>query len=765
MDDPLTCGQLHGTSCEAQLEPLDRFCPVCGRRTVAVEFFQPEKAFAVEGVVELPVDIRLKSPGRSPDCEVSVCVSGGKQPVSKTLRPQGESASFKLSVPVSDGEGALNVTCLVHEADAQPEVWSGREHRRTSGSVLYGSGDVKLLCEPGVLIFRNASDSATLKVCPEGMAEYHKIDIELHGSLSATPSTGTEVSRAKPLEIKVRPAGNGSGVLGQIQLSSGRARAEVPVLMIADEGGGFMPEMVFAIDFGSAGISIWRKLLAGGTAVAVGPDRRFSSDVYIGNPSSPGTWRYGADAVSEYKKRGSGKLIRNLKSLVRSDPGESRDGWPSPQRVLNWLFEELFHKWIKPAIYQVAEQPDRDSVMFAFTLPPLDSGDTYRVQHDAMMQAIEAAGFHKWGQVRTMLEPEAALMHVIASNVGLPPDGHVLVVDSGAGTTDLTVGRLSWSSGAVRLDDVSSTSAQFPELFDAGKLPSVDVGGETVTLLLVPAIFSRLAQLLPADQRSQVSKLILDLARVAGDRTLEDSGFKWSRDIYDHQGCFFPHTQQAWHKKFSGLVGWLDAQKVALSKAPDSRAETIAFKESNTVWLCGRDLQESGHSVGVAVRNFSKAFLDDCGVDKVAICCVGGNSELSEFREKMAELVQAGTPIDLEDRRLAVVKGALTLADGKYAALGYGLRATVVARGNTKLLWAIDAEAPLMPRSKSLTVQGPSELIIEVSWEDNAWCLHHHKFPGADGPYSIAVSVRESALQCEVSWNESCIWSTNHPLP
>ncbi len=679
----VTCGQLHGSDCEVELLPHDRYCPRCGRIAQSVAWHVPPEVIAEQGASQVRIALVCRTAGGPVRSTVEIGIVGrlGVEPLPLDLT--AETTYAKLPLPSAKEKTDFTLYC--HHKAARPGSWGEWESIDTEKTITLVARVPTLCPFPRVVILRHESDSQKIQVSTPVPVPHQLDGKDITPHVDNVSIAISKVTRSKStpasMEVVVGPTAKESGRIGTVSFSCGTAKCQVPVFMIPRDASLDIPNLVYGIDFGTHGTSIAVRDTVSGNTTFLGPSRRFSSHITMPDVERPETWRFGSDVSDD-----DAFVYRNLKTDVRS----SQEVSPDPRVVLDWYLRKLLKNWIEPDLKSKIKNPKSGNVLFVFTLPVLDNGDEFRRQHDAMLQAIQSAGYPFLGQVQTLLEPEAALFAALREVNNMEPDSPVVILDSGGGTTDVTVAKLRYEDGQCRLGDVSSASLQFHQSHAEGLLPWPDIGGNTVTMLLLPSAVRRLQKsaMKGAPDESKIVVILL--------KALTGKDYPWSPGLFDSQAPF-RRDSSSWLRDVSGVFSALENKKLQFCNVMESTNQ-------GEVGVTSSDVVAAAAMVARRISEKCEQFVQpQIGNSRADLVFVGGNCEIDVLRDVLREMnfvdeyhVPKGGNL-----RLMVVEGATKVIDFDFPPLGYGVRVEVATENWSDEVLRIEAESPLLPRART----------------------------------------------------------------
>lgn len=336
----------------------------------------------------------------------------------------------------------------------------------------------------------------------------------------------------------------------------------VPLYRLAGERAEEGAALVVAIDFGTRNTGVrvrWRRTVVpskpAGTVDVVG-DRegsaRFPTAMVVHKRER--TFYWGAEAASRIdgnRLEADEVAIDNLKTHLR----ERHDAFTVHNPA--WTNDELLARYFERVIarlddYLRTADPNvplaRQSmkVRYVLTRPVMDfnEGDVNGQAYEgALLRALARCGVPK-EQVTFALEPAAAAIGIAANRqqelLGLPEGAMVAVIDSGGGTTDVSLARVRLQEGRVSLDIAASYALHLtpgnpalPALEHYDQDDRLEFGGNVLDCALAYRLETDAADVLETDLRPVPAVLHIDATtRFENDCRRMKEGFAWSSRQY-----------------------------------------------------------------------------------------------------------------------------------------------------------------------------------------------------------------------------------------
>jgi molecular chaperone DnaK (HSP70) len=452
----------------------------------------------------------------------------------RRLGPSQVDNSLRLGAVVEETPAEASVALLeVHSSDRGPDrpgqarPWKAEAHRWRTQRVsvpLRRLGGALILVSAGLVVFTARRRKVRLLVQNVGGAE---AELEVLGLPSGVEvvweEAAAQTSDALVLDVSLSDSAPSAGVPNQrCQLKSGAAAylwlladesfagtAEAAIasvegnrypLVIHAEENHIAPSLVsrwtLGIDFGTAKSAVyytdnWVPVTQRRPQPILWPTTPRATDrtapvtrsalLYRGESKVPLCGHQvpvaaGAEAENEL-------VVESIKTLLRQDSGGITVDLPSGAQVtpvemvarfLSYVLEEVRRN-------EAFRQGTGLDARVVLTLPVMEDRDTFLRQRESTLQAAEAAGLAV-EEVLTPSEPECAaldLMHCLRRGYytfdGKPyqlQEGEViLVLDCGAGTTDVAALRVSLNGGTFHAEQLAAAGYRF--------------GGDTVDDLLL----------------------------------------------------------------------------------------------------------------------------------------------------------------------------------------------------------------------------------------------------------------------------------------
>gem|GEM_PF-5598373 len=593
-------------------------------------------------------------------------------------------------------EGATGaVKARVATVSALPGDWGVRRDHTEDLSIPVKWVDRQLDVQPGLAVFRHPEDRRSIAIRPGGdHPVYVKADAPIGEMGNVPPPENTPVTSDNPATMVLTCLTTEPGWLGEalVETHDGEWSATIRGYLLPPPRPRRKPATVVAIDFGTSSTSVaMRNLVENGPIVPLGPAKRFPSLVFLPKATSKTGWKFGEAARQAYQQavsRGQTDFVfvRNLKTLLREEAaGVSGTLVFDPEELLEAFFRWLLEGCIVPALRD-GDGAAAD-VAFVFTIPVLDNGDLRQAQEKLTLDAARRAGFENHGSLTTVLEPEAAARELLSGQELRTLQ--IALMDSGAGTTDLTFCRAEPENGHFALKDICSVSARATEAFRKRQLWEEQFGGEALTKLLGVRRVRRLMKE-PANRGGSEEAARLEAARwfveqlARLDPTLDADSVENVLHVIDPKEAFFPNTAEAWHNPRSRFHK--DMLMFGLEEAKRAFADGREFVNPTfETWGFEQDDYEAASDLLADFLRQSLMDVDGALMEQAfdIIAAVGGNGGNPDLREAFLDCVCSNTPeakcrfLELEEPLLATVRGACRIFDDPAEVYPFGIRLTL----------------------------------------------------------------------------------------
>jgi len=449
--------------------------------------------------------------------------------------------------------------------------------------------------------------------------------------------------------------------------SEGRCSATVKLVRKQSVGVQRIPQFIIALDFGTSGTSI---AYVSTTEQVLNPQslpspeflglgNRFPTLFFLKDISDQGSWSYGQKAQNESTNQ-DGLLVSDLKKLLwqNDDTIQCQDGRQvSAFEILCWYFKMLRQDLIDPRIKELARASlDDIQIAWRIAIPVLEE-DQERLFATRIEQAFDQSLRSNHDTLDLIYEPDAALRAVLAWD----PQGEIskievgdsiMIVDSGAGTTDVSFGYIV-DDHSARIRVNSRASVRLKRARDEGKIASDSFGGGDVTRLA--AVFAMLDWAQqdsagPADVRLKLSKLKESPKRNSDWFKPDDSGRLTAFPVSTDPSLY-------WHNVAPKL--YCNAELAKLDIQDNAKEQSTLSASVKPIM----DLKKEQFiaAVDYLAGHFRQELIDLTseiteGRPKFVVY-VGGNMLLRQFRNAVlpGSVVSVHPPDDLI--KLAVVKG------------------------------------------------------------------------------------------------------------
>jgi len=445
-----------------------------------------------------------------------------------------------------------------------------------------------------------------------------------------------------------------------LTLSSGEREYQV-TCRVKRNGPRRPPRFIVGIDFGTSSTSVayLDTRLATGSAddsQSIGLSQRFATAFFLPNRFDDSEWQFG-DAAVRASGSQSGLYIPELKSYLRavSSTIKGPEGWGEIDAVmvLAWFFKQLFKKDIEPVLSSICQcSLDAVEILWRVSIPVFFDDEKSRYE-ERLRLAFDRSLKTECDRLETVYEPDAALRGVLATDFDekskLCAGQTVLIVDSGAGTTDISYGEIDRADDGISVRVSKRGAVSLPSLRASGMLCSDSFGGGDVTRLA-----ASYAMIHWANTRAKSRSLSYE-------RALE-SLEKWKRITHwmpqSDPKRMFPvdvDSEEYWHIAQAWL--YAQAESAKLNVIQSSASCAIDASVTPPLEMSKRNLE---FAVEVATSELTSSvdnFIADLPAPPDWIFYLGGNMEFEEFRSAGDRLRSRTPRLNSDIRRLAVVKG------------------------------------------------------------------------------------------------------------
>lgn len=685
----MKCGELHDNGCEEQLEESWTFCRSCGSRLIGFHWDPRHIVARRDGSVDLSASLVLDWPATS---SATLSIEAGDltliEPKVSLVGKPNDRRAVAFALPGASNNAIVVATVAdvrrSPDADSFVEGFAGvlRDPIRQALPVLRGTPQPVCLVLTPELLRGSSSKPKTVRVELEGASAIQLSPVVGPEGWIVSGLDGDVVRSNKPARFEFQAVhGSSKGIV-----SFGDSKSDVQVdlqlvpPMLATVKA--RPRFIVGIDFGTAGTSIaYRDLFATLGSGSKASETKFvglqrgETLIFIPDPSRRSTWRWGEEAQIA-KEEQSGFLIQELKKYLMQDDPTVPDVGLSAEELLAWYFEQIFHK-VKRDLEAIAKASFGSfELEWRLSMPVIAGaqGERYR---ERLLKAGTTAKLARYGPVSVVFEPEAALMSIAASDVkaldGLRTGDRIMVVDSGAGTTDVCFGTVMRTDGTIGITAVSRYGIGLPKMRTLGVINGLNFGGGDVTRLAGSlAIDSWVSQAVPATNDEHVPEKVFQKAvtslmnsRAAGVQVgdVDVTGF-----TPDRLTPFLPEVppDQYWPAARPDLFRRFEQAKIELATKKLSEAvvsSSVGGAAKNVVGLSLR--REAINSAAGAFQNdyadeLRKTIDEESNRNRPLpswIVYVGGNSCIEQFRTIAYLTTACEIEISDEARRLAIVRG------------------------------------------------------------------------------------------------------------
>lgn len=449
-------------TCKAVLDERGgyQFCPICGRRSARLSLprewipappepgsHTAELLLQKEGPGFLPFHISLPMEGTGLEgVRAGRILDAAPHPIRLKLAedaPKTLIGNLRVATPTGDRR----------EAWWEEEVW---EHRDIPFRITTRA-PAQLELPVQRLLFPESQPRQRLYIWNRGdlsalVTLQAPVGFTVAGDSGETTVALVIVPSGGFAEVVVSRGPHATGGILRAQWEGGEHSVALEALQ--NRTGGFRPDHIVGIDFGSANTSVRLRDLKSGEVIAVGPPN-YSGEIPLRFPSALWVARrsgekplLGQDAVNRYlTDPDAGFLVRGIKTLMRLQEN------PYQRFGAEWTTHRLLVLYLRSLKGLIEERAathgieDHGNILYVFCLPVLDAGPDYEAQQERMRRAAIEAGFPADDDDVTWFieEPVAAALAVVRDvqeREGLAPDTHFCVVDAGGSTTDVTLGQV-----------------------------------------------------------------------------------------------------------------------------------------------------------------------------------------------------------------------------------------------------------------------------------------------------------------------------------
>jgi len=537
---PQSCFDIHGGDCRQSILPDYKFCPRCGRRSVALAFesrwpmllpLQP-KVLQIRGTGSLRASFSLEPGELHLKQAPTVVGTGARAMLVLEYRPTAGTAfqaerRYKLKVLSDDGP------------PTDPWNSATRFRERIATIILKSPSPARLEVTQELAVFSpNASLPREIVIGNSGettlcLAELELPDgYEIH-QLNGSPHHATILPSLAPghsvrVAITMRPKTPAGDKILSIESEDGEQQKTVILRAQPGQLSERRPEFYIGIDFGTSGTSMVLREVFGNEGAnprararflyGPGHEQRFPTAIYVRLSQGVQTGFFiGSEALDEAEEDRrlghEGFLVEELKTALRGEE-EPYIKFGERYTLVNLLatyLRELRQRYIIPAL---GDHPDA-SIGWCFSLPVLDSHRDgsrllYERQRRATEEAIRKAGFLTAGCTSSFYsEPYCAAVYLMQrresfrSDTGEPPQhgDWACVFDSGGGTTDMVLGQIQYNQGRMQFEEVATLGGTETPISAGQVLAQANSTPETVTTFGGKRVTERLAGYLTLDRR------------------------------------------------------------------------------------------------------------------------------------------------------------------------------------------------------------------------------------------------------------------------
>lgn len=718
------------------------YCPSCGRYAGRIVPEGKELRFAVAPGQGTLKTVRLDNPGHT-----AIVYRADIDPVGVIDLPDGYAGEcrpggdiLRLNIETLPKVGTdLFIRLVTRDGPrSAADPWAEPEERPHDPIPIYLEevAPSRLVVLPELVFLSDNQRSRQIKLHNEGRDE-------LKVTLPPLPAgISYELPEHRP-HLTVNVPGGGVVPVGVVLSASGKDT--VAPLRFTPTGGEpvtiqicrntlsdreVMPAYIVGIDFGTRNSSVFvRRVLGRGTRdeidAAVKDEQgsaRFPSALYRDKDA---TWYFGSEALRRYEAAGAnaGVLVRNVKSLLyRKEERYAEHGRDFRRRSLVIRF--LTHIRQKAAEFvqsRWGEDLDSAGALYVCSLPVLDP-EKYPLLEEEMAvitrEALVPSAFRSEpleNFVRFAPEPLCAALYILLGrdDVGIAHGHHIVVFDSGGGTTDVVLGRVDIGAGA-RLSF---------EVIDQVGLSErrQTFGGNDVTRALWKQQLNRVR----FEERFALQADIEALIQAAP--TGNSPALELAREEYLEAQVYFRYDEAVDPLKIAASTGrhddadlgkaipnsvlWDEDEETGLPAVPPEAQYVTALDLAEVVETYLDDVlgpvedEFFGGPDGIDAR-FDRAQID-------YIFPIGGNSLLSRFQKGLRSLfdVTAAEKLVLLSQKEimeAVARGAVYYPDAHLSNVAsYSLELVQIIDGTARRLWSAPANAALQGLKNRMRPQIP----------------------------------------------------------
>ncbi|MEZ0326019.1 MAG: hypothetical protein ACAH95_08930 [Fimbriimonas sp.] len=600
-----------------------------------------------EGVVE--IWLVLETHSNSPARLVSDQITASGVTTADVIWPaEGENAHASLTVHSDDGP--------------RPSRWVRRSWRSQTINLSRQLALKEISIEPAELLF-----TPTRKVRRMSIANLGRMALEVKG-VQATFGYRFVTEERMPRVLKpgerihglIQRTSQDSPTEGQVAVQFDDGMLAAPITAKAASEAIAVPPWTVGIDFGTSHTSIVVRKAGQRESAFLGPDgrERFPTAVYCPTPDEA-TWKYGPEAINEFKQSKRGKLILELKSHMQRAEEDLFDEWPgvTPLSVLSWYFRQLLLDLILPFFSDPSRRGALKRLSFIFSFPVYDGQANAELQRNASLEAAQVAGFEAFGSVDWAYEPVCAACYLLLGREGsaLEPDERLMVFDSGGGTTDICMGTVSREGNGLTLRHITTGAATLSQ--------GLQFGGGRITSRMGKKLFRKHGNNLKA-------RVMLSVGE-------QDDQAPAFRHFLEHEPAdlFGPEEVWPWPAKLPDFFLLADQAKVIQANAPEK--EVVVYPQVPGPGGAGISLDtmmtqltatEGMESIALSVKQFLRT------ENPQKVFAVGGNSLIPQVRKALALVAQR--PIEEigdRDRNLAVALGTVWVKELVLNTMEYGI--------------------------------------------------------------------------------------------
>ena len=703
----MRCGEIRNSSCGAEIRPEYKFCPACGSVTARVHpesnvrFLVPPdrttRRFVSLKYVGLPggtatVHVEcLAGTGTTPALRLidtdKVLSADGRIDLEIDGRLLGSAVEdCALELRVSDSERNDETRWCLEPARMQRlaivklqlGLLTGASVEVVPNNLVFAAGS-----KEREIVLRNRGDVGVKVMnvqAPPGFAA-HALEQDPDRLLVPGHESHYRITRedvAPDADAKLR-------VFGLIQDEGGSEE----VTLLAEAGVFVFPvrtvmpqaRFVVGIDFGTSNTSVVLRDTGADDYVTFLPGRpplgeRWPTVISIPKDGNRAQWRFAHHAEDAYESDPKQTvMIDELKSCLRTAEEPWAPFGVQVDDLLAWYLGKLRTDLVEPEV-EARSEGVVYPVHYVFSLPVLDGrgGRLFELQKRRMKRAIAMAGFgdpDDPSKFSFPTEPECAAYYFLQKEkdpekqLGFEGGDHLLVFDSGGGTTDIALCQVRAEEGSVSFEPAIRQVGSYSE--EGHRDKCLQFGGTVVSKGLGRLCYEEYAT------ASEVT-LNVFVNQIAQLEKLPAKSVAFSQNSAD-----------PWHRRLRKTYQLFNGAKLKLSRCDaDSEIPSTAgvFPEDAGLAAIEVSLAQLHTIVDGGMSEIMGAMEDMVFVDGVTpavvryVFAVGGNCNLPRITEHWLRNlfgVRQLVSVTAEDRSLAVAGGTVFSYNATFAAIPYDL--------------------------------------------------------------------------------------------